>query len=97
MPDRWYICPKCGVLGIATDPHFIRFRVHCKWCDLAPRLLAAEELTALKEPPSAADAVRAGGNVNMRHEGDRYMFTEWGARSKARAKAHFRRRRHDRS
>lgn len=91
QPDSWYVCPKCGALGVTTDPRFNRFLVHCKWCDLAPRPLAPEELTALKEHPSAADSVRARRNVNMSHEGDRYVFTEWGARSKQRSKAHYRR------
>jgi hypothetical protein len=88
--ERWFVCPKCGVLGITSDPHYSLFRCHCKWCDLAPRWLTPDELAALKEHPSAAEAVRAGRNVNMQHEEGRWVVDEWGARSKSRAKAHFR-------
>jgi hypothetical protein len=93
MEGRWFVCSKCGVLGITPNPHFNLFRHHCDWCDLSPRWLAPDELAALKEHPSAADAVRGGRHVNMSNEGGRFIFAEWGPRTKARAKAHFRRRR----
>lgn len=92
QPGRWFVCPKCGNLGLTPDPHFNLFRHLCKWCNLSPRWLAPEELAALKEHPSAAEAVRAGRPVNMSQEGGQWVFAEWGTGSRAHAKAHYRRR-----
>jgi hypothetical protein len=75
---RYFFCPKCGLLGNTRDPHYNVYRHPCKWCGLSPRWLTPEELAALNEHPSAAEAVRARRNVNMSREGGRWAFAEWG-------------------
>ncbi len=87
-PERWFTCPKCGLLGVTPDRHWQLTSHHCQWCDLSPRWLDADELLVLEQQPTAAQDCRSGKNVNMTKENGHVVFTAWGSSAPERSKAH---------